>query len=234
MRSGLDMSVQEKIGVRAGRHAVILCHPDAHSFNHGIANAYCEAVRNAAQDVVLRDLYALGFDPVLKANERPTIANPVRSDDVTAELDLIAGSDVFVLIYPIWFGSPPAMMKGYIERVLGAGVPPANIQDQVRTNLLGNKRLLSFTTSATSDIWLNEQGEEQGLRSVLDNYLMHAFGMHAQEHKRFDHITPDLGERFAHQYFLEVANQAHRTCAQIACGDEALTHNSLLARQFEQ
>lgn len=226
------MSVQADVVARGGRHAVILCHPDPHSFNHGIANAYGEAVRSAGQDVVVRDLYAIGFDPVLKADERPTLAAPVRSPDVAAELEMLAGSDVFVLIYPIWFGSPPAMMKGYIERVLGTGARPDQVQKRQRTDLLGGKRLLSFTTSAASDVWLNEQGQEQGLRSVLDMYLVHAFGMHAQEHKRFDHITADLGQRAADRHFRAVVTQAHRTCAQIAFGDEALLHDPELAGHF--
>jgi NAD(P)H dehydrogenase (quinone) len=226
------MSVEAELVAKACRHAVILCHPDPHSFNHGIAEAYCNAVHEAGQAVVFRDLYAIGFDPVLKAEERPTLPSPVLSSDVAAELEAIAESDVFVLIYPIWFGSPPAMMKGYVERVLGAGVCPDAMQKQVRTDLLGEKRLLSFTTSAATDIWLNEQGQEQGLRSVFDNYLVHAFGMHSQEHKRFDHVTADLSQRFADQYFLEVVKQANRTCAQIAFGDEALLHDPKLAQQF--
>ncbi|WP_176501195.1 NAD(P)H-dependent oxidoreductase [Sphingomonas sp. HMP9] len=226
------MSVEAEVVAKAGRHAVILCHPDPRSFNHGIAEAYCDAVRNAGQSVVMRDLYALGFDPVLKADERPTLASPLLSADVAIELDMIAGSDVFVLIYPIWFASPPAMMKGYIERVLGSRVRPEAIQKRARTDLLGKKRLLSFTTSAASGIWLNEQGQEQGLRSVFDDYLVHAFGMHSQDHKRFDHITADLGQRFADQHFLEVATQAQRTCAQIAFGDEALLRDPTLARRF--
>jgi NAD(P)H dehydrogenase (quinone) len=228
------MSIQEQVLARAGRHAVILCHPDPHSFDHSIARTYCDAVLAAGHDVVLRDLYALGFDPVLKADERPTIADPIRSADVTTELDLISGSDIFVLIYPIWFGSPPAMMKGYIERVLGAGVRPKEIQNQVRTNLLGGKRLLSFTTSAMSNVWLNEEGQEQGLRSVLDNYLVHAFGMHSQEHKRFDHITSDLDQHFADVCLRDVQTRAQRACAQVAFGDEALLHDPLLAHQFSR
>ena len=233
MRIGtLDMSGQETVAARARKHAVILCHPDPRRFNHAVARAYCDAVRAPGQTVVLRDLYALGFDPVLKSNERPTIDNPIVSRDVTAELDLLAGSDVLVLIYPIWFGSPPAMMKGYIERVLGTGVRPEAIRKQAPTDPLGGKRLLSLTTSATTDIWLNEQGQEQGLRSVLDLYLVHAFGMHSQEHKRFDHITPKLSQRFANQYFLEVVTQAQRTCAQIAFGHETSLHDPLLALRF--
>ena len=134
--------------VIGGRPAVILCHPDPSSFNHAIAGAYCNAVRAAGQAVVLRDLYAIGFDPVLKAAERPTNVAAVYGADVLAEMDAIAGCDVFVLVYPIWFGTPPAMLKGYVERVFGAGVQPEALQGRVRTDLLGGTRLVSFSTSA--------------------------------------------------------------------------------------
>jgi len=209
-------------GVTGGRHAVILCHPDPSSFNHAIAGAYCDAVRAAGQEVVLRDLYAVGFDPVLKAAERPTNVAAVYGTDVLAEVDAIAGCDVFVLVYPIWFGTPPAMLKGYVERVFGAGVQPEALQGRVRTDLLGGKRLVSFSTSAASKVWLDEQGQAQGLNSVFDQYIVHAFGMRSQEHRRFAHIVPGLNARFADQYLREVAVQAQRTCAQIAFGDEAL------------
>lgn len=216
------MTEQQVSEPQSGQHAVILCHPDPKSFNHAVAHSYCNAVRKAGQHVVVRDLYALEFDPVLKAAERPTLAHPVQSQDVKAELASIAGSDVFVLIYPIWFGSPPALLKGYIERVFGSDVTPEAIQRKKRTPLLGGKRLLSFTTSASSDIWLDAQGQENAMRTVVDQYLMHAFGMHSQEHKQFSHITPSLSQRFADQYLHDVTLQAQRTCAQVACGDEAL------------
>ncbi|MBD8617606.1 NAD(P)H-dependent oxidoreductase [Sphingomonas sp. CFBP 13728] len=214
-----------------GRHAVILCHPDPSSFNHAIAVAYCDAVRAAGQVVVLRDLYAIGFDPVLKAAERPTTVAAAYGQDVLDEVDAISGCDVFVLVYPIWFGTPPAMLKGYVERVFGAGVQPEALQGRVRTDLLGGKRLLSFSTSAASKIWLDEQGQGQGLNSVFDQYIVHAFGMRSQEHRRFAHITQDLRKQFADQYLRDVAVQAQRTCAQIAFGDEALLADpALVAR----
>ncbi|KQN30347.1 NAD(P)H dehydrogenase [Sphingomonas sp. Leaf34] len=215
------MTVKDHVST-GGRHAVILCHPDSSSFNHAIADAYCDAVRATGQAVVLRDLYAIGFDPVLKAEERPTRIAASYGQDVLDEIERIRGCDVFVLIYPIWFGTPPAMLKGYVERVFGAGVQPDAVQGRVRTDLLGRKRLLSFSTSAASKVWLDEQGQGQGLNSVFDQYLVHAFGMRSQEHRRFAHIVPGLSARFADQYLREVAVQARRTCAQIAFGDEAL------------
>lgn len=219
-------------GTASGRHAVILCHPDLSSFNHAIASTYCDTVRAAGQEVVFRDLYAVGFDPVLKAAERPTNVAAVYGEDVLAEVDMIGGCDVFVLVYPIWFGTPPAMLKGYVERVFGAGVQPEALQGRVRSDLLGGKRLLSFSTSAASKIWLDEQGQGQGLNSVFDQYLVHAFGMRSQEHRRFAHIVPGLSERFAGQYLHDVAAQAQRTCAQIAFGDEALLADPSLAARM--
>ena len=140
------MTDNENAPSRTPRHAVILCHPDPHSFNRGVADAYCAAVRKCGQDVVVRDFYAMGFDPVLKGHERPTGADFTPSPDVRRELDLLRPCDVFVLVYPIWFGTPPAMLKGYVERVLGAGVDPKSVRARAGTSFLAGKRLLSFTS----------------------------------------------------------------------------------------
>src|SRR3546814_8709923 len=56
---------------RTPKHAVILCHPKRDSFNGAVADAYCAAVRDIGHEVCLRDLYRIGFDPVLKDIERP-------------------------------------------------------------------------------------------------------------------------------------------------------------------
>ena len=210
------MADQSPTSRNAGRHVVILSHPGPDSFNHSIAKAYCDTVRWAGQEVVLRDLYAIGFDPVLKANERPGPGHPHPLRDVADELELIRRSDVFVLVYPIWFGSAPAMLKGYVDRVLGAGVVPSAVQEQAPTSLLGHKTLLSFTTSATRGVWLAEQGQQAALETVFDRYLLHAFGMGAEKHVHFDHITDDLTGRFAGRYLQDVKDEAQRTCVEVA------------------
>lgn len=199
-----------------GRHVVILSHPEGDSFNHSIAKTYCDAVRWAGQEVVLRDLYAIGFDPVLKAVEKPGPEHPHPFRDVADELEIIRRSDVFVLIYPIWFGSAPAMMKGYVDRVLGAGVVPEAVKKGEPTSLLGGKQLLSFTTSATRGVWLAEQGQESALVTVFDRYLVHAFGMKEDKHVRFDQITDALTPQFAGQYLQDVKDEAQRMCAKLA------------------
>src|SRR3546814_6867753 len=67
--------------------------------------------------------------------------------DVAEEVRLISGASVFVLIYPIWFGTPPAMLKGYVERVLGTGFSYRDVRENQENALLTGAHLLSLTRS---------------------------------------------------------------------------------------
>jgi NAD(P)H dehydrogenase (quinone) len=53
------------------RHVVLLCHPDKNSFDAAVAAKYCEVVTASGQTTVVRDLYQLNFDPILKLREIP-------------------------------------------------------------------------------------------------------------------------------------------------------------------
>lgn len=176
----------------APRHAVIACHPDADSFTMSVASAYCGAVGARGQVAVLRDLYRIGFDPVLKSSERLPAEPFAPAPDVAAELELIGGSAAFVLIYPLWFGTPPAMMKGYIERVLGAGFSQQLIARHLHRPthpLLGGKHLLSFSSSGSSQQWLEDQGAWVALQTIFDGYIARAFWMDTPEHVHFGEIV---------------------------------------------
>lgn len=192
-------------------HVVVLCHPDDDSFNASVAKAYCAAVHELGHRVIIRNLYGMGFEPVLKGAERPG-ANYRQFRDVTDELEIISDAAVFVLVYPIWFGTPPAMLKGYVERVLGTGVTPKAVQAQSARGVLAGKRMISFTTSASSELWLDEQGQVNGLKSCFDHYIERAFAMRPSRHVHFGHIVQGMDPHFAEQHLAEVRAQA-RTIA---------------------
>ena len=107
-------------GVAGPSHVVILCHPEAHSFNAAVAAKYCATVEDCGQRAIVRDLYAMRFDPVLRSEERPGTRGFFQSPHVAYEMSMLAAADVIVIVYPIWFGLPPAMLKGYVDRVLGS------------------------------------------------------------------------------------------------------------------
>ncbi len=197
------------------RHIVVLAHPDPDSFNASVAETYCRAVRECGHEAILRDLYAMHFSPLLRQDERPGRRPFLPSPDVEDELNAIKGGDVFVLIYPIWFGTPPAMLKGYVDRVLGAGVTAKAVQDRAWHDLLGGKRLLSFTSSAAREPWLAEQGQTLALRTVFDDYLAHAFGMRPAEHVHFGSIIDGLAPRYIAEHLTMVGDKARHICAAI-------------------
>src|SRR5690349_2683350 len=102
-------------------HAVVVAHPDPRSFTLAVAGAYGEAVQHAGGQAFVRDLYKMKFNPCLELDELPRSGDPTPRPDVVAERRQLADIDVFAFIYPFWFNAPPAILKGYMDRVFGLG-----------------------------------------------------------------------------------------------------------------
>ena len=200
------------------KHAVIVSHPSLDSFNLSVARRYADVAQALGDEVVVRDLYRMNFDPVLKAEEQPDSEGPVLAEDVKAELAILSGADVFVIVYPIWFGGPPAILKGYIDRVLGAGVTHSEVRDRRSHTLMEGKRLVSFTSSGNSRYWLEEQGAWMSLRNLFDTYLTNAFALAGNDHFHFDCVTGSTEEAMLGAYLREVEDAARATCARFAAG----------------
>ena len=198
------------------RHVVIRAHPSPESFNASIATRYCETARACGQVAEIRDLYALDFDPLLKEEERPRAASITLAPDVQAEIEAIRGAEMYVLVYPVWFAMPPAILKGYIDRVLGAEVTARQIQDRTATGVLSGRHMLSITTSGAREVWLDEQGQIESLRNLSTRYLRNAFSMASCEHLHFGGIVEGLSKRFGDQYLYDVEERAKRVCAMLA------------------
>lgn len=99
---------------------VVLGHPAPGSFNHAIADAAAMSLRELGYRVVCHDLQAEGFDAVLPREEIPDDGpvDPV----VQGHCEELARADAIVIVHPNWWGQPPAILKGWIDRVLRPGV----------------------------------------------------------------------------------------------------------------
>lgn len=100
--------------------SVILAHPDPQSFNHAIAWAAVAVLRRNRHRVVFHDLYAERFNPLLSAGEIPPGARLPRR--MVLHCREIRNADGLVIVHPNWWGQPPAILKGWINRVLRPGV----------------------------------------------------------------------------------------------------------------
>lgn len=99
---------------------VVLAHPDPRSFNHALAAAAVGAAREQGHEVVFHDLHAERFDPVLPAGEFPRDA-PL-SPALRRHCDALAAAEGIVVVHPNWWGQPPAILKGWVDRVVRPGV----------------------------------------------------------------------------------------------------------------
>ena len=196
-------------------HLVVLGHPGPDSFNAAIANRYVEAIRAVHQDAVLRDLYALGFDPLLKEAERTSNGADGTSSEIQVELDLLRQCDVLTFVYPLWFGMPPAIIKGYIDRVLGTGFRVDDLAQSPKGVLRG-KQLAVITTSGSRLTWLEEHGMWVSLRQSFDEYLKTVFGFAQCNHYHADSIVDDLSAADGERVLFEVGEFARGVCASAA------------------
>jgi len=196
------------------KHAIIACHPEEDSFTFSVAQRYAETVRAHGHETVLRDLYRMNFDPVLKAQEMG--GEPAA--DVVKEWATLGKVDVFVLVYPIWFGTPPAMLKGYLDRVFGAGRHRGWGGEGGTNELLAGKRLVSLTSSGSMRAWLSEKGVLGSLRTIYDRYFADVFGFAETHRYHFDGVTDDIPERDVSMHLHEVEKAAQEVLSRMEPG----------------
>ncbi len=133
------------------RISLILAHPDSRSLNHAISQAAREELEKNGHVVDFHDLYREGLNPVLPANE---LASDVRLPaDIARLCEEARQADGFVIVHPNWWGQPPAILKGWVDRVLRAGVAYKFVEgdagEGVPIGLLRARAAIVFNTSNT-------------------------------------------------------------------------------------
>lgn len=126
--------------------SVILSHPRRGSLNHALAEAAARGLAKDGFDVAFHDLYAEGFDPRLRAEEVET----TYFADVLAEQharQLLVASRI-VVVHPSWFFHAPAMVKGWVERVVREGVVFEMTSGGVVGRLAAESALIVTTANA--------------------------------------------------------------------------------------
>lgn len=130
---------------------VILAHPRKGSFNHAIAEVVIQTLGNNGHEVIFHDLYGENFDPLLPGEEIAAEA-PLPSFIAQHCLE-ISRAQGLIIIHPNWWGQPPAILKGWLDRIFRPGWA-YNFQEDdkgegVPIGLLTAKAALVFNTSNT-------------------------------------------------------------------------------------
>ncbi len=133
------------------RISVILAHPDPKSFNHAIAQTAVEALKKNGHKIFFHDLYQETFDPLLPAEE--ILKDASLPSDIQRHCEEIANAVGIIIVHPNWWGQPPAILKGWVDRVIRPGVAYEFLEgdsgEGVPNGLLKAKAALVYNTSNT-------------------------------------------------------------------------------------
>ena len=135
------------------RILIIFAHPSMGSFNHAIAQTVLKTLESMNHLVTFYDLYRDNFNSVLPANEirRDGYVDP----RILEYCEEVSSSDAMIFIHPNWWGMPPAILTGWIDRVIRPGVAyrfkEGDSGEGVPVGLLAGKKLIVLNTSDTPD-----------------------------------------------------------------------------------
>lgn len=164
-------------------HVLIVCaHHEKTSFNHAMTQVAASTLSGAGHDVVVSDLYSLGFDPVSDRRNFLTTVDPDRlrqqaeeafasahdgfTPHLQAEMDKLAWADVLIMQFPLWWLGMPAIMKGWIDRVFAVGRAYGGGRWFEHGVLSGKRAMCAVTTGGLSDVY-SDAGPYASIERIL-------------------------------------------------------------------
>ena len=193
------------------RVLTILAHPHPGSFNHAIASAAVAALEAGGHEVVFHDLYAERFDPLLRSKEIPKGAQI--DEALASHCRDLAEAEGIIVVHPNWWGMPPAILKGWVDRVVRPGLAYEFLEGDsgqgVPRGLLRARKALVFnTTNTEADRELEAFGDP--LQTLWKNCIFGLCGVEDFSRKSYGVVvTSTEAERRA---WLDDVRQRVREC----------------------
>jgi len=128
-------------------HALVIhAHPSPTSFSAALARESADALERGGAEVDLCDLYAEKFDPVLPADAFARYLDaPANRAGVERHVERLLAADILVFVFPVWHDGPPAILKGYFDRVFLRGVVFEIVEGVFHPRLTHIRRLAAVT-----------------------------------------------------------------------------------------
>ena len=162
----------------------VYAHSQAESFNAALLDTAVKTARAEGHEVVVSDLYAMGFNPVASEHDfkerrfsghlqydreqKHAVGHRSFSDDIAAEIDKLLWCDMLILQFPLWWYSVPAIMKGWFDRVFVNGLAYGQLGRFDQGGLKGRRAMVSMTTGCYPDMV-----SDGGMLGHLDAMLWH-------------------------------------------------------------
>lgn len=163
---------------------LVHAHPEPRSFCTAMRDRAVAALESLGHEVVVSDLYAMRFEPVAKAEDFASRRDPdhlvyaleqrhafetgTLAADIAAEVEKIRSSELLILSFPLWWFSVPAILKGWIDRVLLSGPFYGGRRFYDRGGLAGKRATCLITAGSRAHML-----EAGGIHGPLEGMLRH-------------------------------------------------------------
>jgi putative NADPH-quinone reductase len=157
------------------RVVVVFANPDPKSFTHAIASTATAALSKAGHQVTVLDLYGEGFRVAMSKGEWLAYHGdrPLLDPMTERHADIVKQAEAFVFVYPTWWSTMPAILKGWLERVLVPGVGFVFDENQhVRRGLTQVHRIVGISTYGSSRLYvraIHDNGRRTLMRALRLN-----------------------------------------------------------------
>ena len=190
------------------RVLIVYAHPHAASFTSAVKDVVEDKARQTGAEVRVIDLYADCFDPVLNEDDFTTYQDQTcNQDKVRFQCEAVVWCDTLIFVYPTWWYGLPAILKGWLDRVLLPGVAfemPTAEGDAIKPGLTHIKRLGVFTTCGASrwlTLFIGAPGKRtlfRGVGLICAKPLKKAFAAHYLMDSSTDTSRKNHLDRVAH------------------------------------
>lgn len=166
-------------------YLLIYAHPNAQSLNGQLKQGIEAHLNKTQQEVIVRDLYQLNFNPVLSSEDISGQRKGKVAQEVRTEQEFIEWADILLIIHPIWWTGLPAILKGYIDRVFSYGF--AYRYDQgIQKGLLKGKQAIIINTQGKSYQEYGDSGMDKALSLTSDLGIYNYCGIQVNHHFFFE------------------------------------------------
>ena len=176
------------------KHLVVFCNPDEKSLCAAYRDEVVRLTLDTCNEVIVRDLYQIGFQPVLDMEDLAALKKGQTPDDIRVEQDYIRWADLITFVYPVWWTGLPALLKGYIDRVFASGFAYERTKEGTINGLLSGKNVIILNNMGNPYEYYEKIGMITSLEQTSDDGIFRFCGMEVLEHRFFGHLTDSSKE----------------------------------------
>ncbi|AIQ48487.1 NAD(P)H dehydrogenase [Paenibacillus sp. FSL R7-0273] len=185
-------------------HLIVYAHPHEGSFNHAILDTAVAALKEKGHEVHVRDLYKLGFNPVLSPADTAAMREGNTPADIAAEQEYLRNAEVITFVYPIWWTGLPAILKGYVDRTFSYGFAyQYNAEGGIDKLFTGKKAVIVNTHGTPGEVY-EAIGMHNSLKMTSGGGIFEFCGVEVLEHLLFGGVGSGAGDKELNNMLAQV------------------------------